>query len=255
MNPTAIASQDARQKLIVALDVSASEAALRLASPLRRRVGLFKVGLELFSSGGPNLVRALADEGDRVFLDLKLHDIPNTVRSAARSISRLGISMLTVHASGGVGMMRAAAEGAREGASGGEAPVVLGVTALTSLGNDDLAEIGWSRSSETVVLRLAKLAQSAGLDGVVASPHEAAIIRQDCGRGFLIVTPGIRPSAADRDDQARAATPRAAVEAGADFLVVGRPITQSADPAGAADAIVEEMKQAFSSRNPEAVHG
>jgi orotidine-5'-phosphate decarboxylase len=240
-------TRDVRERLIVAVDVSNFEAAVKLTASLWDRVGLFKIGLELFCGEGPVLVRTLAPDRARIFLDLKLHDIPNTVRAAARIAAGLGVSMMTVHASGGVKMMQAALEGARGGAAGGRTPVVLGVTALTSLTHDDLAQIGWSGSSEAVVLRLADLARSAGLDGVVASAHEAALIRKHCGPGFLIVTPGIRPAAASRDDQARAATPRAALEAGADFLVIGRPITQSPDPAAAADAIVEEMKLAVMS--------
>ena len=254
MSRTTAGSQEAAKKLIVALDVPSADAALDLAARLRGHVGLFKVGLELFSAEGPGLVRTLVAKGDRIFLDLKLHDIPNTVRAAARTIATLGVRMMTVHASGGVKMMQAAAEGAREGASGSQAPLVLGVTALTSLTSQDLVELGWSGSSEDVVLRFAGLARSAGLDGVVASPNEAALIRKNLGPGFAIVTPGIRPAGASRDDQARAASPRAAIESGADFLVVGRPITQSPGPAGAADAIVEEMKLARSSRSPEAVH-
>jgi orotidine-5'-phosphate decarboxylase len=248
------AAREARDRLIVAVDVPTFEAAVKLTASIRDHVGVFKVGLELFCTEGPALVRKLVAGRARIFLDLKLHDIPNTVRAAARATAGLGVSMMTVHASGGVKMMQAAVEGAREGA-GSHAPLVLGVTALTSLTNDDLAEIGWSGSSEAVVLRLADLARSAGLDGVVASPHEAALIRKHCGPGFLIVTPGIRPAAASRDDQARAATPRAALEAGADYLVIGRPITQSPDPASAADAIVEEMKLACPSQGMEAARG
>jgi orotidine-5'-phosphate decarboxylase len=243
------------ERLIVALDVPSSQTALDLAGRLRDHVGLFKVGLELFSAEGPALVRTLIAEGARVFLDLKLHDIPNTVRGATRAAARLGVSMMTFHASGGVRMMQAAAEGVREGAASGRVPLVLGVTALTSLTSEDLGELGWSTSSEDVVLRLARLARSAGLDGVVASPQEACAIRKDLGPGFLIVTPGIRPAAASHDDQARAATPRTALESGADYLVVGRPITQAADPASAADAIVEEMRLARVTRNLEATRG
>jgi len=228
---------------------------LDLAGRLRGHVGLFKVGLELFSAEGPGLVRTLIAEDARVFLDLKLHDIPNTVQGAAWTAARLGITMMTVHASGGVKMMQAAAEGARQGAASGPVPFVLGVTALTSLTSEELGQIGWSTSSQDVVLRLAGLARSAGLDGVVASPQEAAAIRKNLGPGFLIVTPGIRPAAASHDDQARAATPGAALESGADYLVVGRPITQSTDPASAADAIIEEMRLARVRRDLEAARG
>jgi orotidine-5'-phosphate decarboxylase len=242
-------------KLIVALDVPTAEAALQIAERLSGRVGCFKVGLELFSAEGPSLVRELVRQGNRVFLDLKLHDIPNTVRGAAREAARLGVTMFTVHAGGGRGMMTAAAEGAREGAGQAEPPLVLGVTVLTSLTNADLTEIGWKESSLATATRLARLAHASGLGGVVASPHEAAFIRQSLGTGFAIVTPGIRPAASARHDQARSATPHAAVRAGADFLVVGRPITQAADPAAAAGAIADEITKALAARNPEASHG
>jgi orotidine-5'-phosphate decarboxylase len=163
--------------------------------------------------------------------------------------------MLTVHAAGGRGMMTAAAEGAREGAGEAQPPLVLGVTVLTSLTNADLAEIGWNESSLATATRLARLAQASGLGGVVASPQEAAFIRQSLGPGFAIVTPGIRPAATARHDQARSATPQAAIRAGADFLVVGRPITQAADPVAAADSITEEITKALALRKPEASHG
>ena len=242
-------------KLIVALDVPSAAAALEMVERLRGHVSCFKVGLELFSSEGPSLVRELVRQGNRVFLDLKLHDISNTVRGASREAARLGVTMFTVHAAGGRGMMTAAAEGASEGAGGGQPPLVLGVTVLTSLTNADLTEIGLNESSLATATRLARLAHASGLGGVVASPHEAAFIRQSVGTGFAIVTPGIRPAASVRHDQARSATPHAAIRAGADFLVVGRPITQAADPASAADAIAEEITEAFAARKPEVSHG
>lgn len=232
------------ERLIVALDVSSADAALLLADHLRSHVGVFKVGLELYSAQGPELVRELVNRGARVFLDLKLHDIPHTVRGAARELASLGVSIMTVHASGGRAMMQAALEGARA-AGAGQPPLVIGVTALTSLAESDLADVGWRESPEAVVLRLAGLAQLAGLGGVVASPQEAAAIRRGCGPGFTIVTPGIRPASASRDDQARASTPEAAIRAGADFLVVGRPITQSPDPVAAARAIAQEIETAL----------
>jgi orotidine-5'-phosphate decarboxylase len=241
--------------LIVALDVPSAAAALEMAERLRGQVGWFKVGLELFSSEGPSLVRELVGKGNRVFLDLKLHDIPNTVRGAAREAARLGVAMFTVHAAGGRGMMTAAAEGARDGAGEGPPPLVLGVTVLTSLTNADLTEIGLNESSLATATRLARLAQASGLGGVVASPHEAAFIRQSLGAGFAIVTPGIRPAAAARHDQARSATPQAAIRAGADFLVVGRPITQASDPTAAAAGVADEITKALAIRNSEASHG
>ncbi len=246
--PGSVRLTRAAEKLIVALDVPTSDAALLLADQLRGHAGVFKVGLELFSAQGPALVREMVERGARVFLDLKLHDIPNTVRGAAREVARLGVSMITIHAAGGRAMMKAALEGAQEGAGAGQPPLALAVTALTSLADHDLMDIGWRESSETVVLRLASLAQASALGGVVASPQEAASIRRNCGPGFAIVTPGIRPAAASRDDQARASTPEAAIRAGADFLVVGRPITQAPDPVDAARAIVREIETALGAR-------
>jgi orotidine-5'-phosphate decarboxylase len=172
------------------------------------------------------------------------------VRGAARELAHLGVSMITVHASGGRAMMQAAFEGAQEGA-GSAPPLVLGVTALTSLADADLAEIGWREPSESAALRLASLAQAAGLGGVVASPLEAASIRRQCGPEFAIVTPGIRPAGSSRDDQARASSPEAAIRAGADYLVVGRPITQAPDPAAAASAIASEIESALAAGEPE----
>lgn len=244
------------EKIVVALDVPTTEAALHLADLLHGHAGVFKVGLELFSAQGPAVVRELVERGARVFLDLKLHDIPHTVRGAAREVARLGVSMMTIHASGGRAMMQAALEGVQEGARGGRPPLVLGVTVLTSLANEDLAEIGWKESSEAAVLHLAGLAQAAGLGGVVASPREAAFIRRSCGSAFTIVTPGIRPEAAARDDQARASTPSAAIRAGADFLVVGRPITQAPDPVAATRALADEIGNALALQDREAAsHG
>jgi orotidine-5'-phosphate decarboxylase len=239
-----------RNKLIVALDFPRSQDALTAAEKLRGHVGVFKVGSELFSATGPAIVRDLAAGGNKVFLDLKFNDIPNTVKSAAREAAKLGVSMFTVHASGGRKMMQAALEGARAGAenAGSPRPLILAVTVLTSLAAEDLAEIGFSGSPEETVVRLARLAQAAGVDGVVASPAEISALRKNCGAQFVIVTPGIRPapddaSAARPDDQARIATPASAIGAGANYLVVGRPITQAADTLAAADAIVAEMQK------------
>lgn len=238
----------AKDKIIVALDVPSAEAALRVAHKIHGHVGMFKVGKELFTAEGPAVPRALVAEGNPVFLDLKFHDIPNTVRAAAQQAGMLGISLLTVHASGGRKMLEAAVEGARAAARarGVAQPArVLAVTALTSLGAEDLAEIGFQGSPEEVVVRLAQLAQASGVDGVVASPREIAAIRHACGPDFLIVTPGIRPPIGARDDQARTATPESAIRAGADYLVIGRPITGAADLAAAADAIAAEMEEAL----------
>ena len=239
-----MAAMPARDKLIVALDVSSAEAGARVADQLRGRVGMFKVGLENFSAEGPVLPRYLVAQGDKVFLDLKLHDIPNTVRAAARQAAQLGVSMFNLHASGGRKMMEAAVEGAREGLAG--RPLVLGVTVLTSLSGGDLAELGIADSPEDAVVRLALLAKQAGLDGVVASPREITALRKALGPEFVIVTPGIRPAAAGADDQVRIATPSSAIQAGASYIVVGRPITEAADPVAAANAIVAEMESAVS---------
>ena len=238
----------AREKLIVALDVSSAEAGLRLAKQLRGHAGMFKVGLENFAAEGPVLPRFLVATCEKVFLDLKLHDIPNTVRAAARAAAQLGVNMFNAHSSGGRKMMEAALQGAVEGSESRQdrvRPRVLAVTVLTSLTEEALHELGISGSAEEVVVRLARLAREAGLDGVVASAQEITAIRRALGPDFLIVTPGIRPANAAGDDQARIATPGAAIRAGADYLVVGRPITGAADPAAAADAIVAEMDRAF----------
>jgi len=240
----------ARDKLIVALDVPSAEAGLRLAERLRGHAGMFKVGLENFTAEGPMLPRFLVAVGVKVFLDLKLHDIPNTVRAAARQAAQLGVSMFNVHASGGRKMMEAALAGAQEGSAGRpneSRPLVLAVTVLTSLTGEDLAELGACGSPEEVVVRLALLARQAGLDGVVASPREVTALRRALGRGFVIVTPGIRPASAAADDQARIATPESAILSGADYLVVGRPITEAPDPTAAADAVVAEMEEALAS--------
>jgi orotidine-5'-phosphate decarboxylase len=246
-----------RDKLIVALDLPSGNAATRMAERLQGHAGMFKVGSELFTAEGPLPVRYLVTTGHRVFLDLKFHDIPNTVRAAAREAAELGVSMVNVHASGGRQMMEAALEGACSAldhpvrgsagtVAGNEArPKVLAVTILTSLETHDLEELGISGTPVEAVVRLARLAQSAGLDGVVASPREISALRQACGPDFLIVTPGIRPASAPTNDQARIATPASAITAGADYLVVGRPITGAPDPAAAADAIVAEMGEAM----------
>ena len=243
------AKSAARDRLIVALDLSSADAAARMAEKLHGHVGMFKVGSELFTAEGPLLARYLIASGERVFLDLKFHDIPNTVRAAVREAAELGVSMLDVHASGGRRMMEAALEGAREAAAtqrlGAPRPLVLAVTVLTSLATQDLEELGMLANPEDAVVRMAQLAERAGLDGVIASPREIAALRRACGPRFVIVTPGIRPAAAASNDQARVATPESAIKAGADYAVVGRPITEARDPAAAADAIVAEMQAAL----------
>jgi orotidine-5'-phosphate decarboxylase len=234
-----------RDRVFVALDVESLEEAARLLDRLEDAVSGVKIGSQLFTSAGPAAVELAHKRGHRVFLDLKFHDIPNTVAGAVRSAARLGVYMLNVHASGGAQMMRAAAESAAQAARdfGVARPICLGVTVLTSLDRRALeAEVGVTASIDGHVLRLADAARQAGLDGCVASPQEIRRIRLALGARFAIVTPGIRPaSTAAADDQKRVATPRAALEAGADYLVVGRPITAAPDPKAAAAAIIAEL--------------
>jgi len=231
-----------RERVLVALDTDRRDEALGLVATLRGRVGGFKIGLELFSACGPEIVRAVRSVGHEVFVDLKLHDIPHTVAGAAAALGRIGAGLLTVHASGGPAMIEAAVEGATRGAAeaGHPRPIVLAVTLLTSLAERDLASVGLTGPCAAVVERLARLAQDAGAGGVVCSPLEVADVRRGFAGGVIVV-PGIRPTGSTADDQARVATPRAAVAAGADRLVIGRPITRAANPAAAADAIVAEI--------------
>ncbi len=236
----AAAAQDPGRRIVVALDVPDLDQALELARALRDVAGMFKVGLELFSATGPRAVEAVRALGVPVFLDLKLHDIPATVAGAVRSIGRLGASLLTVHASGGSEMLRAAAEAA---AALPDPPVILGVTVLTSLESADLEAVGLSGPPEVAVLRLARLTCSAGAGGLVCSPREVAALRAALGPAPLLVVPGVRPAGKELSDQKRVSTPAEAVASGADLLVVGRPITRAADPPAAARAIAAEMAQ------------
>jgi orotidine-5'-phosphate decarboxylase len=230
-------------QLLVALDLDTAEEAARMADRLRGVVGGFKVNVHLFTEEGPSLVRGLVERGDRVFLDLKFHDIPNTVAGAVRAAARLGVWMLNVHAGGGRAMLRAARDAARQAAGDtGRVPLVIAVTVLTSIDGATLAETGVADAPDLQVERLALLAQDAGLDGVVASPLEAARLRERCGPDFLIVTPGIRAEAVEGDDQSRTLTARAAVRAGANYIVVGRPVLRAADPASAARSIIDSVR-------------
>jgi len=232
-------------RILVALDFPVGAAALAMADRLRDAVGGFKVGKQLFTAEGPALVRALTERGDHVFLDLKYHDIPNTVAGAISSAARLGTWMVNVHAGGGRAMMTAAREAADRAADAGATrPLVIGVTVLTSLDAAALAETGVSDEPARQVVRLATLAREAGLDGVVCSPQEIELVRQACGKDFLIVTPGVRGAGDARGDQSRTATPEGAIKAGADYLVIGRPITAASDPRAAADRIAAEIQKA-----------
>jgi len=225
-----------RERLIVALDVPTVEAGRALAARVAGRAGLLKVGSRLFTAAGPGFVEELVARGEEIFLDLKYHDIPNTVAGAVTAAARLGASLLDVHALGGRAMIESAAA-----ALAGSATRLLAVTVLTSHDEEALGQIGLAGPIHDAVRRLALLARDSGADGVVASPREVGLIREACGPGFLIVTPGIRPAGARAGDQARATTPATALAAGADYLVVGRPITEATDPAEATEAIVREM--------------
>ena len=231
---------DGRDRLIVALDLPNASTAQRLVEQLGDTVHFYKVGLQLFSAEGPAVVRYLVSSGFKVFLDLKLHDIPNTVASAVKSVADLGVSMLTVHGSGGAAMLEAAVKAAERRLS------ILAVTVLTSLNDEDLQEIGYSSDVLDQALRIASLARSSGCDAVVTSAREVSALRKMLGEGFGIVVPGVRPLGEKADDQARTATPTQAIQGGASHIVVGRPITRAANPVKAAQAILAEMSSAGS---------
>ena len=234
--------------ILIALDVDTPQQAHAMADTLRGTVGGFKINTHLFTGAGPDVVRAFVERGDRVFLDLKFHDIPNTVAGAVSAATSLGVWMVNVHASGGPAMLQAARRGADDGAArlGAPAPLVIAVTVLTSIDAGTLAAVGVTASPIDHVTRLARMAQDAGLDGVVASPQEVQAIRAACGPEFVIVTPGIRGGSATSgpDDQQRTATPAGAIEAGSSYLVIGRPITGATDPRSAALAIGREIASA-----------
>ena len=234
----------AKDKLIVALDAESADRALNLFAQLRATVGIFKIGSQLFTAAGPEIVRQIVTRGGRIFLDLKFHDIPNTVAAAGVEATRLGVSIFNVHASGGAEMMKRTAEAVAEIAERERLvkPKVIGVTLLTSLDQANLKQLGINDEPPAVVARLARVAANCGLDGVVASPQEIGIIRETIAkRDFLVVTPGIRSSADATQDQRRTLTAAEAIRAGADYLVVGRPIINAEDPLGAAGKILEEI--------------
>jgi orotidine-5'-phosphate decarboxylase len=239
-----------RSSLIVALDFDSLSSAVKFAKQVADLVGMFKIGNQLFTAAGPAAVKEVAALGTGIFLDLKFHDIPNTVAGAVLSAAAMtGVQLVNVHALGGKAMLEAAVQAISAGVPmGADRPRLLAVTILTSMDQKTMKEVGISGAPKLRVTKLAQLAKSAGVDGVVASVQEAKAIRKACGRDFLIVTPGVRPkektAASEQDDQARTATPTEAIRAGADFLVVGRPILAAPDPRAAAQSIVEEIAAA-----------
>lgn len=234
-----------KDRVIVALDVDTKEQALNAAQKLSDHVGVFKIGMQLFNSAGPEIVKEFNALGANVFVDLKFHDIPNTVASAARVMTRMGCYMFNVHAAGGSEMMRQAVEAVRSESEklGVKPPKVLAVTVLTSLSQEQVEnEMHVPMAVQDLVVSWAKMAKDAGIDGVVASPKEIAAIRQACGPDFLIVTPGVRPIWADANDQKRVMTPREALDQGADYMVIGRPILAAVDPVEAANKVKQELE-------------
>jgi orotidine-5'-phosphate decarboxylase len=230
---------DPRERLIVALDVSTAAAAQKIVAAVGDSAQTYKVGMQLYTAEGPQLVRDLVASGRRVFLDLKYHDIPTTVAAAVHEATRLGVSMLTVHATGGGKMLHAAVDAAR---TSNPNLLVLGVTVLTSLDENEMGKVGFGGTVREEVLRLAALALDNGCKGIVTSAREAAAVRAELGHNFAIVTPGVRPAGSSHGDQARVATPAEAIAAGASHIVVGRPITEAADPAAEARRILEQIR-------------
>jgi len=239
-----IAKGEMKNRLIIALDVSTVSRAMELVALLRGRVGMFKVGSQLFTSAGPQFVREILSGGDNVFLDLKFHDIPRTVANSALEVVKMGVVMFNLHILGGMEMMRLTVEEVARYCSAHKLPrpKILGVTVLTSLDHENFRRMGIEKSVDELVVRLSLLAQETELDGVVASPKEIRRLRSACGKGFTIVTPGIRPSWAGADDQRRFATPREAIKAGADYIVIGRPIIGAEDPLSALERVLSELR-------------
>jgi len=233
--------EEARKKIIFAMDVNGMAEIDKWSSLLSGKIGMFKIGKQLFTATGPAAVRKVQENKGRVFLDLKYHDIPNTVAMATLEAARMGVDLVNLHALGGYEMMATTVETLEREFKGGERAKVLAVTILTSSTEETLKGVGIDYPVADMVVRLAKLAKSAGIDGVVASPQEVGLIREACGPDFLIVTPGVRPAFASVDDQKRIMTPAGAVAAGADYLVIGRPISAASDPAEAAGLIIDEI--------------
>lgn len=236
---------NAKGQLIFPLDTGDLSEARRWVKLLRPYISIFKVGKELFTSAGPESVKTVRDSGGEVFLDLKYHDIPHTVAQATSAATHLGVLMLNLHAFGGREMLQAGARAAEQTSARMRIrrPRVLAVTVLTSLGSDDLHQLGIRRSVAHLVEGLGRMAKDCGLDGVVCSPEEIPIIRKACGRNFLIISPGVRPKGFGRDDHKRVLTPQEAIGAGADYLIIGRPIREAPDPGAAAAKILEEINK------------
>jgi orotidine-5'-phosphate decarboxylase len=236
----------AKDKIIFALDVADKDEAGKWISVLKGRVGFFKIGLELFTAAGPDIVSLVKEAGIKVFLDLKFHDIPNTVAGAVRSAVRLGVDMMTLHLSGGSTMIAAGVEAAREESAnlGIKRPKIIGVSVLTSLGDSDMKELGFRSNAVEQVMTLLSVALKSGADGMVCSPADLDSVKPHAPKGFTIITPGIRPAGADKGDQSRVATPASAIKAGSSLLVIGRPISAAADPVKALELIASEMELA-----------
>lgn len=243
--PTTLSLAEVIQKIIFALDVANLMEAKRFVKLLKDKVGFFKIGLELYTAHGPEAIKVVQAEGGKVFLDLKFHDIPQTVSRAAAEAVKQGVAMLNVHVAGGLEMMQMTVESCQKIAQELHCspPLIMGVTILTSLDEDNLTQIGLIGPLKERVVKLAQLAQKAGLNGVVASPQEISLIRQKCGPAFLILTPGIRPafSKVEKDDQKRMMTPKEAIVGGADFIVLGRPIRMAPDPVAAMEKVIGEI--------------
>jgi orotidine-5'-phosphate decarboxylase len=233
--------EDAKSRIIFALDVDDFAAAERWVASLASHIGMFKVGKQLFTAYGPDVIHMIKDSGADIFLDLKYHDIPNTVAAASIEAAKLGVKLLNLHALGGYEMMARTVDRLHKEFADNDRPKILAVTILTSSTEATLRDVGIELPVSDMVVKLAKLAQRAGIDGVVASPLEVPLIREACGKDFITVTPGVRPAFASVDDQKRIMTPAEAVKAGSDYLVIGRPISTAQDPLAAADAVVAEI--------------